>query len=215
MVIFIFVKNLVKFLSFFFFFLCFTYIFPHKFDILLLSMFWLVVVQSLSCVWLFATPRTAARQASPSFTISHSLLKLMSIESVMPSSHLILCHPLLLLLSIFPSIRVFSIEPALHNRWPKYWSFSISPSNEYSGLIFFRIDWFDLDVQGTSQKSSPALQFENISSSVLSLLYGPTHTSILDHWKTIALTVQIFVGKVMSLSFFKLFKKILYFPLLT
>ena len=109
-------------------------------------------VQSLSCVRLFATPWTAARQASLSITNSRSLLKLMSIESVMPSNHLILCHPLLLLPSIFPSIRVFSNESALHIRWPNYWNFSfnISPSNEYSGLISFRIDWLDLlAVQGT------------------------------------------------------------------
>ena len=109
-------------------------------------------VQSFSRVRLFATPRTAARQAFLSITNSQSLLKLMSIESVMPSSHLLLCCPLLLLPSIFPSIRVFSNESALHIRWPKYWSFSfhISPSNEYSGLISFRIDWFDLlAVQGT------------------------------------------------------------------
>ena len=103
-----------------------------------------VVVQSLSCVQLFATPWTAARQAFLSFTISRSLLKLMSIESGMPSNHLILCRPLLLPPSILPSIRVFSNESALHIRRPKYWSFSfsISPSNEYSELIFFRIDWF-------------------------------------------------------------------------
>ena len=113
----------------------------------LLSIF--VVVQSLSHVWLFATPWTAACQASLSFTISWSLLRLMSIELVMPSSHLILCHPLLLLPSVFPSIMVFSNESVLCIRWPKYWSFSfsISPSNEYS--ISFRIDWFDLlAVQG-------------------------------------------------------------------
>ena len=103
-------------------------------------------VQSLSCVQLFVTPRTAARQASLSITNSWSLLKLMSIESVMPSNHLILCRVLLLLPSIFPNIRVFSNKSALHIRWPKYWSFSfnISPSNEYSGLISFRIDWMDL-----------------------------------------------------------------------
>ena len=109
-------------------------------------------VQSLSRVWLFATPRTAAYQASLSITNSWSLLKLMSIGSVMPPNHLILCHPLLLLPSIFPSIRVFSNESALHIRWPKYWSFSfnISPSNEHSGLISFRLDWLDLlAVQGT------------------------------------------------------------------
>ena len=107
---------------------------------------------SLSHVWLFATPWTAARQASLSFAISQSLLKLRFIESVMPSNHFILCRPLFLLPSVFPSIRVFSDESALHIRWPKYWSFnfSISPSNESSELIFFRIDWFDLfAVQGT------------------------------------------------------------------
>ena len=104
------------------------------------------VVQSLSHVRLFATPWTTAHQASLSFTLPQSLLKPMSIKLVMPSNHLILCHPLLLLPSIFPSIRVFSNELALHIRWPKYWSFSfsISPSNEYSGLISFRINWFDL-----------------------------------------------------------------------
>ena len=109
-------------------------------------------VQSLSRVQLFATPWTAAGQASLSITTSWSLLKLMSIESVMPSNYLILCHPLLLPPSIFPSIRVFSNESVLHIRWPKYWSFSfsISPSNEYSGLISFRMDWLDLvAVQGT------------------------------------------------------------------
>ena len=99
------------------------------------------VVQSLSPAQLFATPWTVAHQASLSFTVSQSLLKLMSIESVMPSNHLILCHPLLLLPSIFPIIRVFSSESVLCIRWPKYWWFSISPSNEYSGLISFRIDW--------------------------------------------------------------------------
>ena len=109
-------------------------------------------VQSLSRVQLFATPWITARQASLSITNSQSLPKLMSIESVMPSNHLILCHPLLLLSSIFPSIRVFSNESVLHPRWPKYWSFSfsINPSNVYSGLISFRIEWFDLlAVQGT------------------------------------------------------------------
>ena len=110
------------------------------------------IVQLLSCVRLFATPWTAARQASLFFTISLSLLKLMSLESVMPSNHLILCHPLLLLPSIFPRLRVFSNELTLHIGYPKCWnfSFSISPSNEYSGLISFSIDWFDLlAVQGT------------------------------------------------------------------
>ena len=111
-----------------------------------------VVVQSLSRVWLFATPWTAARQASLSLTISQSLLQLVSIDSVMPANHLILCQPLLLPPSIFPSIRVFSDESALCIRWTKYWSFSfsISPSSEYSGLISLKIDWFDLlAVEGT------------------------------------------------------------------
>ena len=105
-------------------------------------------VQSLSRVWFFVTPWTAARQASLSITNSRSLLQLLSIESVMPSNHLIPCHPLLLLPSIFPSIRVFSNDPVLRIRWPKYrsFSFSISHSNEYSWLISFRIDWFDLQV---------------------------------------------------------------------
>ena len=110
------------------------------------------VVQSFSCVQLFATPWTAAHQASLSFAISQSWIKLMSIELMMPSNHLILCHPLLLLPSIFPRSRVFSNELAFRIRWPKYWSirFSTSPSNEYSRLIYFRIDWFDvLAVQGT------------------------------------------------------------------
>ena len=109
-------------------------------------------VQSLSHVQLFASPWTAARQASLSFTISQSLLKLMSIESMMPPNHLILCCPLLLLPSIFPRVRIFSNESALCIRWPNYWkfSFSICPSNGYSGLISFRVDWFDLlAVQGT------------------------------------------------------------------
>ena len=111
-----------------------------------------IVVQLLSSVRLFGTLWTPACQTSLTFTISWSLLKLMSIESVMPSNHLVLCHPLLLLPSAFPSIRVFSNGSYLCTRWPKYWrfSFSISPSNEYSGLISFRIDWFDLlAVQGT------------------------------------------------------------------
>ena len=118
-------------------------------------------------------------------TNSRSPPKPMSIKSVMPSNHLILCHPLLLLPSIFPSIRVFSSESALCIRWPKYWSFSfsISPSNEYSGLISFRMDWLDfLAVQGT-HKTSPTQQFSSISSSALSLLNGPILTTIHDYWK--------------------------------
>ena len=145
-----------------------------------------MVVQSLRCVQLFATPWTAARQPFLSFTISLSFFKLMSIKSVMPSNHLILCHPLPLP-SIFPSIRVFSSESALRIRWPKYWSFifSISPSNEYSGLISFRIDWFDLlAVEGTLKS---LLQHHNLKASIsslgLSLLYGSTLTSVHDCWK--------------------------------
>ena len=122
-------------------------------------------VQLLSHVQLFATPRTAAHQASLSITNSRSLLKLMSIESVMPSNHLILCHPLLLLPSIFPSIRVFSNESVLHIRWPKYWSFAFSPSNEYSGLISFKMDWLDLlAVQGTIKS---LLQHHSSNASIL------------------------------------------------
>ena len=123
-----------------------------------------VVVQLLSRVRLFVTPWTAARQASLFFTISQSLLKLMSTESVVPSNHLILCHPLLLLPSIFLSIRAFSNESALRIRWPKYFSFSfsISPSNEYSGLISFRIDWFDLlAIQWDSPKLKPGKQYHS------------------------------------------------------
>ena len=104
----------------------------------------MVAVQLLSHVRLFVTLQDGAHWASLSFTISWSLLRLMAIELVVPSNYLILCHPLLLLPSVFPSIRVFSNKLALHIRWPKYWSFSISPSNEYSELISFRIDWFDL-----------------------------------------------------------------------
>ena len=137
-------------------------------------------VQSLSHVWLLATWWTAAHQAS--LSNSWSLLKLMSIMSVVPANHLILCHPLLLLSSIFPSIRVFSNESVLHIRWPKYWSFSlsISPSSEYSGLISFGIDWLDL-LQGTLESSATS-QFKSISSLALNLLYGPTpiHTWLIE-----------------------------------
>ena len=147
--------------------------------------FLIVGVLLLSHVQLFVTPWTAACQASTSFTISQSLLKLMSIESVMPSNHLILCCPLLLH-SIFISITVFSNESALCIMWPKYWSFSfsISPSNEYSGLISFRIHWLDLfAVQGTLPESFPTPWFKSINSSALSFLYGPTLTSLHDYWK--------------------------------
>ena len=142
-------------------------------------------VQSLSRVRLFATPWTAACQASLSIANSQSLLKLMSVEWVMPSSYLILWRPLLCLPLIFPSIRVFSNESVFCIRWPKYWSFSfsLSPSNEYSGLISFRMDWLDLlAVQGDSQESSTP-QFKNINSLALSFLYSPTLTSICDYWK--------------------------------
>ena len=155
-------------------------------------------VQSLSRVRLFATPWTAACQASLSITNSQSSPKLMSIESVMLSNHLILCHPLLLPL-IFPSIGVFSNELALHIRWPKYWnfSFSISPSNEYSGLISFRIDWFDLfAVQGTL-KSLP--QHHNLKASVL--CFSAFFTAQLSYLyittgKMIVLTIWTFLDKV-------------------
>ena len=143
-------------------------------------------VQSFSCVQLFATPWTAAQQASLSISNSRSLPKLMSIGSVMPSSHLILCRPLLLLPSIFPSMRVFSSESVLHTKWPKYWSFSfnISPADEYPGRVSFRMDWLDLlAVHGTSQESSPTPQFKSINSSALSLLHSPTLTSIHEYWK--------------------------------
>ena len=126
-----------------------------------------VVVQSLSHALLFVTPWTAACQASLSFTIPRSLLKFISIELVMLSNHLFLCHPLLFLPSILHSIRVFSNESALHIMWPKYWSFSfrISPSNKYSGLISFRIDWFDLlAVQGTLKS---LLQHHSLKASIL------------------------------------------------
>ena len=160
-------------------------------------------VQSLSHVRLFVTPWTAACQASLSITNSRSLLKLMSIESVMPSYHLILCHPLLLPPSIFPSIRVFSNESVLCIRWPNYWSFSfssISPSNEYSGLISFRVDWLDLLAVQETLKS--LLQHHSSKASILQCsaffivqLSHPYRTT----GKTIALTRRTFVEKVMSL----------------
>ena len=143
-------------------------------------------VQSLSGVQLFVTPWTAAHQASLSITNSWSLLKLMSIESVMPSSYLTLFHPLLLPPSIFPSIRVFSSESVLCIRWPKYrsFSFSIRPSNEYSGLISFKIDWFDLlAVQGTLKSLLQNSVQKHQFSFALSFLYSPTLTSIHDYWK--------------------------------
>ena len=141
-------------------------------------------VQSLSHVWLFANPWTAACQTSLSITDFQSLLKLMSIESVMPSNHLILCCPFLFLPSVFPSIRVFSKELGIRNRWLEYWSFSfsISLSNEYSGLISFRIDWFELlAVQGTLKS---ILQHHCSKASILWCSdLSPTLTSIHDYWK--------------------------------
>ena len=170
------------------------YLWNHRFD-------GLVVVQSLSHVLTLCDPMDCS---TPGFPVLHHLLKLLSIESVMPSNHLILCHPLLLLPSIFPSIRVFSNESALHIRWPKYWnfSFSISSSREYSGLISFRMDWVDLlAVQGTLKN---LLQHYNLKASIfrhsaffmvqLSHLY-------MTSGKTTALTRWTFVGKVMSLLF--------------
>ena len=142
-------------------------------------------VQLLSPVQLFATLWTAACQASLSITNSQSLLKLMSIESMMPSNHLIFCRPLLPPPSIFPSIRVFTSQSVLCIRWPKYWSFSFSirPSNGYSGLISFRMDWLDLLAVQRTQEPSPTPQFKSINSSMLSFLYSPTLTSIHDYWK--------------------------------
>ena len=143
-------------------------------------------VPLLSHVRLFATPWTATCQPSLSITNSWSLVKLMSTESVTPSNHLILCHPLLLLPSIFPSISVFANESVLLIRWPKYWSFSfsISSANEFSGLISITIDWLDLlAVQGTLKESSPTPQFKSINSSALSFLYSSTLTSVYDYWK--------------------------------
>ena len=161
-------------------------------------------VQSFSHVRLFVTPWTAARQASLSITNSQSLLKLMSTELVMPSNHFILCRPLLLLPSTFPSIRVFSKESVLRTRWPKYWSFSfsISPSNEYSRLISLRIDWLDLlAVQGTLKSllqhhSSKAWILQHSAFFIVQLSHPYMTTR-----KTIVLTIQTFVGKVMSVLF--------------
>ena len=165
-------------------------------------MIFVVVAQSLRHVQFLATLWTAAHQASLSFTICQSLLKLMTIESVMPSNHLILCPLFLLLSSIFPRIRVFSSESPLRIMWPKYWSFSISisPSNEYSGLISFRTDWFDiLAVQGTLKSL-----FQHHSSRVSVFQYSVFFTVQLSHpymttRKAIALTRQTFVGKIVSL----------------
>ena len=171
-------------------------------------------VQLLSRVRLSATPWTAAHRDSLSITDSQSLLKLTSIESVMPSSHLILCHPLLLLSSVFPSIRVFSSESVLHIRWPKCWSFSFSiiPSNEYSGLISFTIDWFYLlSVQGTLKS---LLQYRNSKASVLQcsalFMFQHLHPYMITG-KTIALTRWTFVGKEMLVLYNKLSRPVIPF----
>ena len=164
------------------------------------------------------TPWTAAPQVSLSFTlpilhVPQSLLKFMSTESVMPTNHLILCHPLLLLSSVFPSIRVFSNESALHIRWPKYWSFSFSlrPSNEYSGLISFRIDWMHLlALQGTLKN---LIQYHSSKASILQSAFFLVQLShpYMTTGKTIAFTRWTFVGKVMSLLFSMLFKFVIAF----
>ena len=160
------------------------------------------------------TPWTAAPQASLSFTVSQSLLKLISTESVMPSNHLILCHPLLLLPSVFPSIRVFSSESALCVRWPKYWNFSvsISPSNENSGLISFRMDWSDLLAVQGSLKS--LLRYYNSRASILwhSAFFIQLSHPYMTTGKTIALTIQTLVSKVMSLLFNTLSRFAMGFP---
>ena len=181
--------------------------------LIFLICYYIFVVQLLSCIWLFVTSWTAVCQASLSFTISQNLLKLRSFESMMPSNHLILCHPLLLPL-VFPSIRIFSSELTLCIRWLKYWSFSfsISPSKEYSGLISFRIDRFDLlAVQGTLKS---LLQHQ---SSIASILWCSVFFMVqLSHLymttgKTIALTIWAFVGKVMSLLFHMLSRFVIAF----
>ena len=150
------------------------------------SLFFFVAVQSLSCVWFFVTPCPSAHWASLSFTISWSLLRLMPLKSMMPSNHIVLCYPLLLLPSIFPSITVFSNESVLCIMWSKYWSFSfnIHSSNEYSGLISFRMDWMYLPCcPRDSEQYSPTPQFKSINSLVLSFLYSLTLTSVHDYWE--------------------------------
>ena len=166
----------------------------------------MIVAHLLSHVWLCYP----MNWSMPGFPLLHyllDLLKLMSIESVMPSNRLILYCLLLLLPSIFPSIRMFPNESALCMRWPEYWSFSFSiiPSKEIPGLISFRMDWMD------SQESSPIPQFKSINSLALSLLHSPTLTPIHDHWKTIAFTRRTFVGKAMSLLFSVLSRLIITF----
>ena len=178
--------------------------FPILLILLCICIYQFSSVQSLSHVRLFVTPRTAARQASLSITNSQSLLKLMAIQSVMPSNHLILCRPLLLLPSIFPSIGVSSNESALCIRWPKYWSFSfnLSPSSEHPGLSSFRMDWLDcLVVQGTLKS---LLQHHNSRTSILwhsAFFIVQLSHPYMSTGKTIASTRWAFVGKVMSLFF--------------
>ena len=171
-------------------------------------------IQSLSRVQLFETPRTAAHQASLSITNSWSLLKLLSTESVIPSNHLILCHPLLLLPSTFPSISVFSGESVLCIRWSKYWSFSfsINPSNEYSGLISFRMDWLDrLQSKGLSRVfSNTTVQKHPFVWHSAFFIVQVSHP-YMTIGKTIALTKWIFVGKVMSLLFSTLYMLVIAF----
>ena len=185
------------------FFLFFSVLHPQWLTMWSLPSLRLRSVQLLSHVWLFETPQTAACQASLSITNSQSLLKLMSIESVMPSNYLILCHPLLLLPSILPSIRVLSSESILI-MWPKDWSFSLNicPSNEYSGLISFRMDWLDLLAVQKTIKS--LLQHHDSKASILwhsaFFLIQLSHPHMTTG-KTMALTIQIFLGKVMSLLF--------------
>ena len=180
------------------------YCLSHQGSPYIISTLYMSSVQLLSCVRLFVTPRTAARQASLSITNSQSLPKPMSIESMMPSNHLILYRPLLLLPSILPSIRVFSNESALLIRWPKYrnFIFNISPSNEHPGLISFRMDWLDLlTVQGTLKS---LLQHHSSKASVLrcsAFFIVQLSHPYMTTGKTIALTRQTFAGKVMSLLF--------------
>ena len=189
---------------------------PTSFQLTLLLLILFSSVQLLSRVQLFAKPWTAALQASLSITNSWSLLKLVSIEWVKPSNHLILCHSLLLLPQIFPSIRIFSNESFLHIRWPKYWSFSlsISPSNEYPGLISLRMDWLDLlAVQGTLKS---LLQHRSSKGSLLqhsALFIVQLSHPYMTTGKTIALTRQTFVDKVMSLLFNMLSRLVIaFFP---
>ena len=188
----------------------------RKFSMYVHSSYQFSSVQLLSRVWLFSTPWITAHQASLSITNSWTSLRLMSIESVMPSSHLILCCPLLLQAPIPPNIRVFSNESTLHMRWPKYWSFSfsITPSKKIPGLISFRMDWLDLlAVQGTLKS---LLQHHNSKASIL--WHSAFFTVQLSHpymttGKTIALTRQTFVGKVMSLLFNMLSRLVITFLL--